>query len=597
MLKIFSMIDIIKTVPNLQIIKFEQNFFMIHYKIASQNPLSRLIEIEIRIPTGNRTMVCMQLPSWRPGRYELGNFAKNILNFKASGHSLLKYKKITKDLWEIENDGASEIIINYSYYSADLNAGSTYTCPDFLYVNPVNCLMYLQNEEDKKSSLHISVPSDFHLATGVSFAKKENGYDLHYENFHELADSPWIASRVLQTNSYSAGETEFHIWFNGECKPDWKKVITDFKKFTERQIQSFGKFTCKKYHFLIHAAPFAFYHGVEHLTSSVNALGPGYAIMEERYEDLLGLCSHELYHSWNIKSIRPAEMFPYRYHEENYFRTGFVAEGVTTYMGDLMLYASDVFNENQYFKELTQQLQKHMDNGARLKYSVADSGFDTWLDGYVPGVPDRKVSIYTEGCLVALMCDVLILEKSGGTNSLDDVMRELYNEFALKGKGYTSDDYRNLTEKYAGRKLPEIFDDLVYGTKSYLPLLESCLEKLGLQIVKTESPLISERLFGMKITETPEKTLVTQICSGSPAHPVLALNDQIVAVNKMAVKGDLNRWLQYFNGEKITLTFIRSGMIMQTEIIPDGKMYYDLYFISTNQNFPTELAKAWKKRM
>jgi predicted metalloprotease with PDZ domain len=591
------MIDIIKTVPNLQIIKFEQNFSMIHYKIASQHPLSRLVEIEIRVPANDLKKICMQLPSWRPGRYELGNFAKNILNFRASGNSSLSFIKITKDLWEIENDGAAEIKIEYSYYAADLNAGSTYTCHDFLYVNPVNCLMFLQHEENLNSKLHISVPSGFELATGATFTKTANGFDLEYDTYHELADSPFIASRVLQSKTYTAGESEFYIWFNGECKPDWKKVITDFKKFTERQIQSFGKFTCKKYHFLIHATPFPFYHGVEHLTSSVNALGPGYAITEERYEDLLGLCSHELYHSWNIKSIRPAEMYPYRYHEENYFRTGFVAEGVTTYMGDLMLYTSEVFNDSQYLNELTQQLQKHMDNGGRTNYSVAESGFDTWLDGYVPGVPDRKVSIYTEGCLIALMCDVLILENTVGKSNLDDVMRELYNEYALKNKGYSADEYRSLIEKYAGNNLAEIFDDLVFGTKSYLPLLETCLEKLGLEIVKTNSPLISERIFGMKIAETPEKTMVTQVQKGSPAHSVLAPNDQIIAVNNMSIKGDLNRWLNYFNGQIINFTLLRSGTILQTEIIPVGNPYYDVYSISTNQNFPTELAKAWKKRM
>lgn len=579
-----------------QIFTFEEKDYMIRYQISSSEPISRWIEVKINLPSKGNSIVKIQLPSWRPGRYELGNFAKNVSHFKAVGKSELSSNKITKDQWEITNDGSETIEVSYKYYATDLNAGSTYTSEQFLYVNPVNCLMYVPGKITENCELEILVPGNFELAMGYDFEKTKSGYKIKLKDFHELADAPFIAGTTLQRKTYSMQETKFHIWFNGECKPDWNKILKDFESFTARQIKSFGKFTCKDYHFLIHALPFSFYHGVEHLTSSVNALGPGYAINEERYEDLLGLCSHELYHSWNIKSIRPTEMFPYRYETENYFRTGYVAEGVTTYMGDLMLYASEVFDHSQYFKELSQQLQKHFDNTARLNYSVADSGFDTWLDGYVPGVPDRKVSIYTEGCLIAFICDILILDHSNGKQNLDHVMKELFENFSLRNKGYTSDDYRELVEKYAGRKLPEIFDDLVFGTKSYLPLLETCLEKVSLKILKVANSVIGERVFGMKVGETPEKSLVMSIYSGSPASKVLALNDQIVAVNKMAVRGDLQRWLNYFSNEKIILTISRSGILMEVELISDAKNYFDLYIVSPNDNFPNELAKSWRKR-
>lgn len=569
---------------------------MIGYKISSSQPNSRWIEIQMTVPTKGEKMIQLQLPSWRPGRYELGNFAKNVSGFKAIGKSELNSIKITKDLWEITNDGSESIEIAYKYYAADLNAGSTYTSNQFLYVNPVNCLMYVPEKMNDNCELELIVPSSFDLAMGYDFEKTNTGFKIKLKDFHELADAPFIAGTTLQKKTYSSQGSNFHVWFNGECKPDWNKILRDFEMFTSRQIKSYGQFTCKEYHFLIHALNIPFYHGVEHLTTSVNALGPGYAINEERYEDLLGLCSHELYHSWNIKSIRPAEMYPYRYENENYFRTGYVAEGVTTYMGDLMLFASEVFDHSQYFKELSQQLQKHFDNAARLNYSVADSGFDSWLDGYVPGVPDRKVSIYTEGCLIAFMCDVLILDYSNGTKNLDHVMKELYENFSLKNKGYTSDDYRNLVEKYAGRKLPEIFDDLVYGTKSYLPLLETCLEKVSLKILKVKNSVLGERIFGMKVAETPDKSMVTVIYPDSPASKVLSLNDQIIAVNKMTVKGDLQRWLNYFANEKIVLTISRAGILMDVELKSDAKNYFDLYIVSPNDNFPNELAKSWRRR-
>ena len=141
-------------------------------------------------------------------------------------------------------------------------------------------------------------------------------------------------------------------------------------------------------------------------------LGPSYVVFDAVYPDLLGVSSHELYHTWNVKAIRPIELFPYDFTKENYSELGYLCEGVTTYMGDLFLFKSNVFSEEEYFNELNQQLQKHFDNPGRFNYSVAASSFDTWLDGYVPGVPNRKVSIYTEGCLIALVCDLMIIHHS-----------------------------------------------------------------------------------------------------------------------------------------------------------------------------------------
>ena len=124
--------------------------------------------------------------------------------------------------------------------------------------------------------------------------------------------------------------------------------------------------------------------------------------MKEKYNSLLHICSHELYHTWNIKAIRPVEMFPYDYTKENYFRTGYVAEGVTTYMGDLMLHKAKVTTWEEFKKTQNQNLERHLMNYGRMNLSVADSGFDSWLDGYKLGSPNRKVSIYADGALCML---------------------------------------------------------------------------------------------------------------------------------------------------------------------------------------------------
>ena len=203
-------------------------------------------------------------------------------------------------------------------------------------------------------------------------------------------------------------------------------MLQDFKLFIEYQIQLFGSFPHKAFLFLFQITPYRSYHGVEHHKSTVILLGPSYDIFKNFYSELLGVSSHELYHVWNVKNIRPQEMAPYDFSRENYTQMGYVTEGVTTYMGDRILYESGVFSLNQYFEELQKLFQRHFHNDGRNHYSVAESSWDSWLDGYVAGAPARKVSIYVEGALISLICDAKIRKSTSYKKSLHDVMKSMY---------------------------------------------------------------------------------------------------------------------------------------------------------------------------
>ena len=363
------------------------------YIISYKNPHQHYIDIEF-IADVSAATTTVQLPAWRPGRYELGNFAKNIQKWAAfdeKGNPLLFQKK-TKDSWQIESKNAKQIHIKYNYYAAEINAGSSFLDENQLYVNPVNCCVYIPEKMNEKCELTLMLPENYKVASGMNHSdKNKNGHSFLLNNFHELVDSPFMASATLKHDSFIVGDVEFNLWFQGECKPDWEKLKTDFSKFCNHQLQMMKVFPVKKYHFLFQILPYKFYHGVEHITSTVIALGPGCSLMKgDLYENLLGVSSHELFHVWNVKTIRPIEMFPYDYSKENYSKLGYVCEGLTTYYGDYLLFRSGVFSEEQYFKTLNERLQKHFDNFGRNNLSVADSSFDTWLDGYSPGIPNRK---------------------------------------------------------------------------------------------------------------------------------------------------------------------------------------------------------------
>ncbi|HEY1040069.1 MAG TPA: M61 family peptidase, partial [Bacteroidia bacterium] len=389
-----------------------------HYKFYIKNPAAHYLYIDLTISNNTKQELQLQLPAWRPGRYELGNFAKNIKKFDAFNEKgeLLEWTKLNKDLWSVNTNGASTIKVTYSYFASELNAGSTYVDSTQLYCNPVNCCMYVPDRMEEEHRIELVIPENYSVAASL---KKESGTTLVAKDFHELADSPFIASSQLQTHSLDIDSRKFYLHFNGECNPDHEKLEKDFIPFIKECIAFYKGIHVEEYHFLFQILPFKFYHGVEHIHSTVIALGPGYNLHDGKtYEDLLGVSCHELFHTWNVKTIRPAEMLPYDYTKENYARTGYIYEGVTTYYGDKLLYTSGVFTEHQYFETLEERLNKHFHNFGRFNLSLTESSWENWLDGYAPGAPYRKVSIYDEGNLVAFMLDVMIMEATGNKKDL-----------------------------------------------------------------------------------------------------------------------------------------------------------------------------------
>lgn len=516
----------------------------------------------------NQDNPVVQLPRWRPGRYELGNFAKNVKGFKVFNEAgkLVPFQKISKDAWQISVNQGETFRVEYSYYAQLLNAGSTYLDPSKLYVNPVNCCIYQVGNESNECTLQLHIPSDWQVA--CSLKKQEDG-SLWAANFDELADSPMICSTDLQYQTYQSGETTFYVWFSGITKPDWDRILVDFKAFTDKQIEKFVEVPCNEYHFLIHILPHKAYHGVEHCKSTVICLGPSYDVYGSLYKELLGVSSHELYHTWNVKAIRPIEMFPYDFTQENYSRLGYLCEGVTTYMGDLILLKSKVFTIEQYLVELGARFQMHFDNHGRFNYSVAESSYDTWLDGYESGAPYRKVSIYTEGNLLAFIADVMILQSTNNKYGLDEVMRRLYFNYALQGKGVSEEDYKRELEAVGQCSFDDYFKDYVYGNRPYESALIDALEYVGLELVQQVSPIYTHGRLGLKTLVENDKTICKIFYPGGPADLAgLMLDDVIVAINGVAVNGNFEQWLSYFDDEEKHLTVNRAGMMI-TLTVPE----------------------------
>jgi predicted metalloprotease with PDZ domain len=552
---------------------------MIQYHISSANPLSAYLQIKTSFSVSEQdALLHLQLPAWRPGRYELQNFAQKIQHFRIQDqdHNPVPFKKITKDRWEVQLSGTKELTVSYNFYARQMDAGGSWIDENQLYLNPINCLLAIVGREQEAAELILAIPENWQIACGLP--QKESNI-LSAENYEQLVDSPLIASPNLKLASYEVNGIPFYIWIQGDCQPDWGRIVSDFTAFTQEQLTLFGDFPVKDYHFLNQILPYKHYHGVEHSNSTVITLGPAELLMgKSLYKDFVGVSSHELFHTWNIKKIRPVEMMPYDYSQENYFRTGYVAEGLTTYYGDYLLARAGVYSAEEYFEELNGVLSKHFVDYGHQHYSVADSSFDLWLDGYKTSVPDRKVSIYHKGALAAIILDLEIRRSTNNIKSLDTVMQRLWEEYGKQGIGYSEADYQRLVQEAGLTASEKYFADVIYGTAPLPPYLDKALGYVGCTLVKEDSPNLTEAIWGFKTNLTGNSNLVVSaIAPESPAYTALSLDDELIALEGRKIEGNISVLLA--GRSEINLTIFRNKYLQQVKLQADGKSYFPKYTI------------------
>ncbi|MEM7037654.1 MAG: PDZ domain-containing protein, partial [Bacteroidota bacterium] len=332
------------------------------------------------------------------------------------------------------------------------------------------------------------------------------------------------------------------------------------------------------------------------------ALGPGHRLMEkELYPELLGVSCHELFHTWNVKAIRPADMRPYFYDGENYSRLHYVTEGVTTYYGDLMLMKGGVWTLEEWLRVFNNSvLNRHYANDGHLHISLEHASFDSWLVQYQPGVPNRKISFYTKGCLAAFILDYRIRKATENRNSLDTVMQEMYERFGITETGYTKEDYKSIAEKHAGHNLDEYFERFISGTDPMEMSLAAAADYYGLRFGERQIVKSLDRDYGFTLDE---EVKVKQVWEGSPAMAAgLRPGDEIVALNdRRLTKGNRQQLAQYFEGRSgHVLHFFRNEELQRIEIARNPNWQRVLYMIGTLEN-PTDAQmrnrEAWMQVM
>ncbi len=456
-------------------------------------PKQALICVKIEINDSQSAQISLQIPAWRPGRYQLQNFAKNIRNFSAKDKTdnNLSYYKSDRNTWCIQNPELEQITVSYEYLATELNAGSSHISESLFYFNPINFTMYRAEDIDLPFRVNILCENiDNQIASGLKFVKSKDGFSAKPVSMRQWFDSPVMISNKLEHLNFKSRGVPFHFWISGSLGFDDKKFIKDLKKIANAQIDLFGVFPEKDYHFMLIVPQEAYYHGVEHSNSTMLVLGQQRVLNASYYNDLLGLASHELFHAWNIAKIRPTELVPYDYSKESYFNTCFVAEGFTTYYGDKILQTAGVISDKMYFFELETTLRRHFENADSASQSLLESSIDLWVDGYERAIPHKRVSVYDKGAIAAFILDIIIRENSNQERSLDDVMRKLWTSFGHLNTGYTYKDIIELCEEINGNSLQDFFDHVISSNDSIWDITQKYLAKVSKQMHRNDDGIV-----------------------------------------------------------------------------------------------------------
>lgn len=546
------------------------------YTLHFDAPQTQVIRIDAECEAEAGKPFQLTLPYYRPGRYEKAAYFEHIAGGEAKDHSgnPVPFEKVSTHCWEIRPEKSGTVTFSYEYYANEQNAGSSWFGDDFIYINGVNFLVFKDLDLDSACSLHLDLQEEIPMAGSL----QRKGNTLFAESYHEMVDSPFILSHTLQMKSYQVGECEYFLWFQGNCKPDWSKLLQEFKAFTQTQVALFGEIPIDQYHFLFIVPNYFNYHGVEHNKSTVIVLGPGYKLMgPSLYPELMGVSSHELFHTWNVKAIRPAEMQPYSYSGPQYSRLHFITEGVTTYYGDLMLLKSGVWSLKEYTSNFnSSNLARHYNNEGWKHQSLEQSSFESWSTGYKKGVPDRKISFYTKGSIVAFLLDFRIRKETENKYSLDNVIREMYEKFGKPGKGYSKADYQRIAESFSSSNLADFFADYIEGVRDVTEELGNAANYFGFEMQKRPFNTGQLALWGFKTKTDQQRQLVIRVLPGSPAAKAgLRPDDEIVAVNGLRIGGDLKLITSYFLEEKsIKLHYFHQSEMKEVQLNRDPQHFY-----------------------
>ncbi len=566
---------------------------MIEYAVRLVDINRHLIEIECRIDSPRDTE-SVRLPSWIPGSYLLREYARHVVSIEASSTDApVSVEKLDHCSWAIRGARDSLVIV-IRVHALDLSVRGAYVDGERAFFNGTCVFLGVDGRESEPVALTLAQPEDtrcthWRVATAMSVVDIDQCGFGRYEatSYDELIDHPIEISNHARTE-FTAGGVPHALVIAGRHDTDLERLDADLHQLCEAQIGFFGAPPPFDRYVFLGLAVDNGYGGLEHRASSSLVFNAsdlpkiGEPGVPREYQRFLSLCSHEYFHSWNVKRLRPEAFTPYRLNERNFTRQLWIFEGITSYYQDLLLLRADLIGRDAYLNRLAQTLTRVYRTPGRAYQSLADSSFDAWDKLYKPepNSPNATISYYTKGALTALALDLTVRNATSSKLSLDDIMRALWTTHGQPGRGLEEGEFERVAADVTGVELDDFFDAAVRGTDDIA--LESLLNGFGIELTLRAATGPTDA-GGATTSGSPEQPLtigavyrdggggieLTTVREGGPAEAAgLAAGDIVIAIDGRHVRaGNIEQRLARFEpATSVPLAYFRRNELRTTTI-------------------------------
>lgn len=546
--------------------------------------------VSLSIPQHDHLKLTLTMPSWIPGSYMVRDFARNVITLSAHHAETNRPRpvaKTDKQTWEIVTDG-HPTTVSYTVYANDLSVRSAFINHEYAFINGTCAFLSVEEFEHANYQLTIGKPSmPWKLNTTLPFKHEDNNeWVFNTVKYEELIDHP-IYIGIADVYSFDVDGVSFDLLFSGSNNIDLERIADDLTPICKHHMHLFGEpQPIDKYLFMTLLAATGF-GGLEHRASTallfprfdLPMIGDDASVKSESYITFLSLCSHELFHTWHVKRIKPKVLVSPSLASEIYTNQLWIYEGFTSFYDDVTLARVGLISPQQYADIIAKTMTRLLQNAGRLKQSVAESSFDAWTKFYKQdaSAANNIVSYYAKGGIIALGLDLLLRRQSNNAVNLDDVMVLLWEHYGRELKGTPDDVIQTLCMTHFQIDVSDYLNKVVYGTQD-VPLMDD-LPSIGLSM-QTRAKINADDKGGLTSSKTVKRQLgatlkpvaqglsVVQVFEGLAAMEAgILLNDVIIAINDYVVDQKLlQRLIDTTREATADVTLIRDGKLLSVTL-------------------------------
>ena len=572
----------------------------IKYTISMDAPHTHIFNVKIEVDGHTGDVLDFKMPVWTPGSYLVREFSKNVITVSASNKQVeLDVEKISKNTWRVSLSNAAKMEFSYQVYAYEKTVRTSYLDGDQAMINGASVFMVPDGYENQPLELTVEPYHEWQRIT-TTLESYKGSYDKFVaKNFDDLIDCP-IEVGNHQIHSFEAGGATHEYAITSTGNVDVPTLLDDSKKIVDEIHAMFGDTPpYDHYVFFLHLTSGGF-GGLEHCRSCSMIYDRNGFKNRKKYVRLLSLVSHEFFHTWNIKRIRPEELGPFDYYNEVYTNLLWIAEGVTSYYDNLFLPRCGVSTIKEYFETICDDIKRYEGIPGKDVMTVEESSFDAWVKLYRPNENsvNTSISYYLKGGLIIMALDLTIRDLTDGQKSMDAVYRILWDKFKDDGKGINDTTFKSVCEDVAGKPLNEIWNYL----STTAPLqIENYFESFGIILKSEHSTAEREKSgwFGVNIKKN-STAISTTLSTGSGYTSGLYVHDEILAINGQRVSlENVKNYMENISVNELADFLISRDGLIKTISVKAQSIPFDKYSIEQIEK-PTarqkQMFEGWLKQ-